>query len=135
MDLSEKEYHLGLALTSIYTIGLLGIGLGFVEMLFAKEPVFTYSITIVFLSIFVIGKIITLSYVRYSLTLKDLNSMYAQILLVFFLTGIFYEFYTTFITQSYESFYYTVLVYTYFVNYIISYQYIDTETNAVLFEG
>lgn len=135
MQLSDKEYYTGLFLTFLYHIGLLGLSLGFIELLFNTDPVYTYLITSVFAAVFILGKIAMMAFVKYSLKMVELKIIYSQILIAIGLAGIFLEFYSTFITASYESFYYTILIYCLFVDRIISYHYFDGQNTEQLFKG
>ena len=133
MDLSEKEYYTGVFFQLLYHIGLLGLGFGFLELLHSEDALYTYTTALCFVGLFLIGKLGLLVYIRYSLQPLQLTTMYIQLLLAVCLGGIFYEFYTTVLIDSYESFYYTIIIYTLFVNHIISYRYVDTGTNKVIF--
>lgn len=135
MDISSKEYYTGIFLTAIYHIGLLGLALGFIELLFTEEPVYTYLITGIFATLFVLGKLTMMVFVKYSLKLVDMKTIYTQILLVIFSAGLFLEFYTTVISPSYKAFYYTILIYCLFADRLISYHYFDGQNTEQLFKG
>ena len=133
MKLSSKEYYTGLALTITYYIGLLGLSLGFLELLFGADKFYTYLTATLFATLFVVGKLTTMAFIKYSLKLVNLKTIYTQVLLVVGLTGVFFEFYSVFITPSYEAFYYTLLIYCVLVDKIISYQY--SEGQLHIFNG
>lgn len=135
MELSQKEYYTGVFLTILYNLGLLGLGLGFLELLFNSEPVYTYLTAGIFASLFVIGKLLMMSFVKYSLKMVELKTIYTQVLVVIGLAGVFFEFYSAFISPSYEAFYYTLLIYSLFADRIISYHYFDGHHTEQIFQG